>query len=334
MSTTGPLVSKMLVLDACDEQLPSLSRVCGEHNVIGIAVRNEDLASALAEHTDLGAVLLAGDYGGASAASETIAAQLEALRPELPVIVQQPDRRAAGDLSAALPQLRATCVAGDPDSLRSVLDEHVFGVTFPDALVAGIVEITTARLRSLFPALDVAVEPPSIVRDRIIFGEVFSLIPLEGSWCRGYMLMQAEEEPLVAALGVAPAHERDARDGGPTAGGPTAGGPTDFRELNSVLGELTNLVWGAFKNRFLSGAATGTQALVQVPLLINHRHRYISFGSDNPQLCFRYRLAGPGTVRDVVIDQRFVFSLSWSPENFDDSGEPADSPAYGEIDLF
>lgn len=328
MSTTNPLVSKMLVLDARDEQLPSLSRVCDEQNVIGIVVRNEDLASALAEHTDLGAVLLAGDYDGTSAASEAIAA----LRPELPVILQQ----RGGGQPAALPQLRGTWVADDPESLRSALDRHVFGVEFPDALVDGIVEITTTRLRSLFPALEVEAGPPSIVRDRIIFGEVLSLIPLEGSWCRGYMLMQAEEEPLITTLGSASVRERDteAASGGPANGGPANGGPADFRELNSVLGELTNLVWGAFKNRFLSAPAASMQSVVQVPLLINHRHRYISFGSDNPQLCFRYRLSRAGAARDVVIDQRFVFSLNWSPEDFDDRGEPDDSPAFGEIDLF
>jgi hypothetical protein len=316
-------VSKVLVLDASDEQLPSLSRVCDEQNVIGIVVRNEDLATALAEHTDLGAVLLAGDYDGTSATRAAIAA----LRPELPVILQQRD----GDPSAALPRLRSTWIAGDPESLRSALARQVFGVEFPAAFVAGIVEITTTRLRSLFPALEVEAGPPSIVRDRIIFGEVLSLIPLEGSWCRGYMLMQAEEEPLIATLASASVREGDAQSAN---GGPANGGPADFRELNSVLGELTNLVWGAFKNRFLSTPSASMQSAVQVPLLINHRHRYISFGSDNPQLCFRYRLSRTDAERDVVIDQRFVFSLNWSPEDFDDRGEPDDSPALGEIDLF
>lgn len=271
-------------------------------------------------------MLLAGDYGS-PATAEAIAAQLKALRPELPVILQQRSPGEPCDLPAALSQLRGTCVANDLDGLGSMLDRHVFGVAFPDALVSGIVEITTARLASLFPSLNVSAGAPSIVRDRIIFGEVFSLIPLEGSWCRGYMLMQVEEEPLMAALGNGAAHG-DAPHDAPN------DGPADFREINSVLGELTNLVWGAFKNRFLSGPVAGTQALVQVPLLINHRHRYISFGSDNPQLCFRYRLSAAGTNRDVVIDQRFVFSLNWSPEHFDDSGESADPAAYGEIDLF
>ncbi|TDV03992.1 chemotaxis protein CheX [Paraburkholderia caballeronis] len=332
--STSRLVSKILVLDARDDEMQSLSRLCDEHNLIGIAVRREDLSAALAEHTDLGAVLLAGDYGGSPADSAALAAQLGALRPELPVIVQRPGERESGELPAALRKLRASYAANDPESLRSVIDEHVFGLRFPDSLVSGIIEITTTRLSSLFPSLTVDTEPPSIVRDRIIFGEVFSLIPLEGSWCRGYMLMQAEEEPLLAMLGGVAAREREAGETG-EANGTGEMSEADFRELNSVLGELTNLVWGAFKNRYLGEPlVAGSRPLVQVPLLVNHRHRYISFGSDNPQLRFRYRLSDVEAGRDVVIDQRFVFSLSWSPEDFDENDAADDALASGELDLF
>jgi hypothetical protein len=54
---------------------------------------------------------------------------------------------------------------------------------------------------------------------------------------------------------------------------------------------------------------------VQVPLLVNHRHKCISFGSGNPQLCFMYSLTGSHSRRSVKLYQRFVFSLNWSPED-------------------
>ncbi|MCQ4384351.1 chemotaxis protein CheX, partial [Clostridioides difficile] len=61
---------------------------------------------------------------------------------------------------------------------------------------------------------------------------------LESAWCRGYMLLQTSEQPLLDMIG-------GTRD---------AGRAPDFRDVNSVLGELTNLVWGAFKNRYLGDA--------------------------------------------------------------------------------
>lgn len=110
----------------------------------------------------------------------------------------------------------------------------------------------------------------------------------------------------------------------------------DFRDVNALLGELTNLVWGAFKERFFRGASpAAASAQVQVPLIVNHKHKYISFGSDNPQLSFKYRLTDEETGASVVLDQRFIFSLSWSPEDF--PGERADVDTLvdaGELELF
>ena len=63
-------------------------------------------------------------------------------------------------------------------------------------------------------------ETPYIVRDRIIFGEVFSLIPLESSWCRGYMMLQTEEQADSGFFELLPA----------------IAGKLDFRTANSFLG--------------------------------------------------------------------------------------------------
>jgi hypothetical protein len=105
--------------------------------------------------------------------------------------------------------------------------------------------------------------------------------------------------------------------------------------LNALLGELTNLIWGAFKNRFINGASHAAYA-GQVPIVINHLHRYISFGSDNPQLCFQYVLRDPSdSGRILKIHQRFVFNLSWSPEDFSENTQTLDALVdSGELELF
>ncbi|WP_296659960.1 chemotaxis protein CheX [Paraburkholderia sp.] len=321
-------VSKVLLLESDTDCADALGRFCEDHNLVGVPVRRDALAGALRAHSDLGGVLLSEDFGGSLEASAAIAASLDAARPELPIIVRRASQPTLDGLPDALQRAsRAAWAHSDPASLRAALDACVFTQDYPDALVRGITEMTAERLHHVFGDVDVSWEAPSIVRDRIIFGEVFSLIPLETAWCRGYLLMQAEEAPL---LGLLP----------PRAGREAA---TDFREMNSVLGELTNLIWGAFRNRYLGDvqalAAVGTQ--VQVPLLINHRRRYLSFGSDNPQLCIKYRLARRGTGHEVTIDQRFVFSLGWSPEAFDEtlqraataSANPCAQDA-GELELF
>jgi CheY-specific phosphatase CheX len=202
--------------------------------------------------------------------------------------------------------------------LRMAIDEYLFVLDYPNALVRGITEITEFRLANLFRDLTVTWDTPCLVRDQIIYGEVFSLITLESDWCRGYMMVQTDEQPLLDLLG------RKQR----------GDGTADFRDLNSMLGELTNLIWGAFKDRYL-GNAQAARSQVQVPLVVNHKQRYISFGTTNPQLCFKYNVIDEATGRSVVFDQRFIFNLSWSPEDFKEGADDVDAlVAAGELDLF
>ena len=225
----------------------------------------------------------------------------------------------ANDLPAGLDAaVCGTYVASDMASLHKVIDEYIFSREYPNALVRGISELTSWVLGSVFSDMDVAVDAPCIVRDRIIFGEVFSLIPLESTWCRGYMMIQAEEQPILDLL-----NRRE-----------TSQVAADFRDLNSLLGELTNMIWGGFKNRYVGDADALSRSQVQVPLLINHKQKYISFGSESPHLCFTYRLKDEQSVRTVKLHQRFAFSLSWSPEDFQEFEQTGETVGAGELDLF
>ncbi|MGU7781070.1 chemotaxis protein CheX [Burkholderia sp. PU8-34] len=318
--TEGKPVSKVLVLDESRAHADAIKRFCDDHNLIGLTVRRNRLLKVLRSNIDLGAILLAEDYGGSSAESAIIATQIDALRPELPIILRRDTHASRDGLPDALARVAcATYVADDMTPLRRVIDEYIFSLDYPNALVRGISEITEARLDSLFPGMTISRDTPCIVRDQIIFGEVFSLIALDSAWCRGYMLLQTSEQPLLDMIGSTHANGR----------------APDFRDVNSMLGELTNLVWGAFKNRYLGDAEALARHPVQVPLLVNHKQKFISFGGDCPQLSFKYRMTDPASGRSVCLDQRFVFSLSWSPEDFRDSEQDVGSMVdSGELELF
>jgi CheY-specific phosphatase CheX len=312
-------VSKVLVLDDCPDHAEAIKRFCDENNLVGLKVKTHRLQAVLRSNIDLGAILLAENYGGSRDECAAIASRIDALRPELPIILRRDERATLDDLPHALREVVcAAYVASDMAPLRLAIDEYLFVMDYPNALVRGIAEITEFRLANLFRDMTVTSDTPCLVRDQIIYGEVFSLISLESTWCRGYMLVQTDEQPLLELLG--------RKQGGEVA--------ADFRDLNSVLGELTNMVWGAFKDRYL-GDAQAARSQVQVPLLINHKQRYISFGTSNPQLCFKYHVTDEATGRSIVFDQRFIFNLSWSPEDFKEStGDVEALVAAGELDLF
>jgi hypothetical protein len=276
--------------------------------------------TVLRSNIDLGAILYSESYGDSSEENAEIALRIHTLRPELPIILRRETLPTLDGIDESL--RRVYCAAyttHDLPGLSKIIDEYIFSLVYPNALVRGISEITESVLVSQFKQLSLRWETPYIVRDRVIFGEVFSLIPLESSWCRGFMMLQTEEQPLMEIIKRTGSDETSA----------------NFRQVNNLLGEITNLIWGAFKNRYVGDAAASSTNQIQVPLIVNHKHKYISFGTENPQLCFLYTLTDKRSGKAIKLYQRFVFNLSWSPEDFkeiiQDTSALVDS---GDLELF
>ena len=312
-------VSKILVLDNSAEHAPLIKRFCDENNLVPLKVRNGSVMSVLQTNIDLGGILYSEDYGGSATRNMEIAAKIHSTRPELPIILRREKHATLDDLSEqARHTFCAAYVAQDMVALRKVIDEYIFCLMYPNALLRGIAEITESVLKNQCKALNVYMETPYIVRDRVIFGELFSLIQLESSWCRGYMMLQTEEAPFIELLG-----------------GQAGGSTVTFRDVNDLLSEITNLIWGAFKNRYIGDMGTRSAAQVQVPLIVNHKHKYISFGTENPQLCFRFTLTDPESGRSTAIYARYVFNLSWSPDDFQEiPQEVAGLVESGALEMF
>ncbi len=311
---------KVLVLESDPDSANWLRDVFEAHALIGVKAQASSLASVLQSRVDLGAVFLSHDFTSQGLKGADLACELNRLRPELPVFLRSPPSAPA----MTDRQQRAVRHVFQTDQ-RQALDEAIetalFSLVYPEALVKGIAELTTTALQGQFRQVVIQVVPPLIVRERLIFGEVYSLIPLEASWCRGTMMMQIEEHGLKRLA----AHqlgnvEQDQRD--------------SIRAINHVFAETTNLVWGSFKNRFIAHESASAAQYTQVPTVINHTQRYISFGSEDPQLCFRYLMTIEGTA-PIELHQRFVFNLSWSPELFRENTVDANALIdSGELELF
>lgn len=321
MMDTSRLKAKVLLLDGDAQQYQEIAGFCVSVGLQALEVSARDMVAALAQHKDLAGVLLSEDVQGDGGDGVHLAQAIHRLRPELPIFLR---RTSAHSLDPqAQSAVHCQWRAGDMESLRASVERTIFSLLYPASLVEGIVDLTGAALRSMFPNARLEVEAPYVVHDRIIHGEVSTLIALESTWCRGYMMLQTEEGAL-----------RQGMAQGLSFMG--AGSDLDFRELNNLLGETTNLIWGAFKNRYIPPQAFTTQQ-TQVPIVINHAHQYISFGSPDPQLCIRYLLRdlAQADAAPLTIVQRFIFNLHWSPEQFTEFAAAApEAGNTGELDLF
>lgn len=326
MEDQAKLVSKVLILDgdiACHEKLKTF---CDENNLVGLKVQDDNVMAVLKSNVDLGAILLSENFSDKEHGALALARAMHAVRPELPIFLRRESVDNLNDLGEDDQRSFSAAYTIDSiDTLRKSIVESIFCLEYPNALLRGITELTKSALESQFKDMTVEVATPYIVRDRIIFGELFTLIPIESSWCRGYLMLQTEEELLLKLI------ETDRTHVNPGDGG-------DFRSVNNVLGEITNLIWGGFKARYVDyNANNNTTNMAQVPLIINHLHRYISFGSEKPQLCFKYTLLDQinKEARSLVIYQRFIFNLSWSPEDFKENQTSVEELVeLGELELF
>lgn len=324
MTDKSEIVSKVLVLDSDTACFDTIKSFCDANGLVGLKVQPDNVMSVLASNLDLGAILLSETYADFQHGGVGLARRMRSIRPELPIFL----RRDASDSLDDLPEkdrllFSAVYTAGSISKLQGVIEEFIFSRSYPNALLRGITEITTPALQSQFKSMTVNVSAPYLVRDRLIFGEIFTLMPLESSWCRGYMMLQTEEVMLMHLVksGRTFVNPEDAYD---------------FRNLNSLLGEITNLVWGAIKNRYLSSVREGAY-MSQVPIIANNLHRYISFGSDNPQLCFKYTVSDENDehVKPLVVQQKFIFNLNWSPEDFTENVTSVDDlVSSGELEFF
>jgi len=319
MVEKAELVSKVLVLEEAQDCAARIKAFCDANSLVGVKAQSGNVMGVLKSNVYLGAIFLGESYGGKDGGLK-LAREIHDVRPELPIFLR---REGADDLEGISDQDKClfsqAYAISNIDKLGPIINETIFSLVYPNALVRGITEITRTALESQFKGVDVTTEAPYIVRDRIIYGELFTLIPLESNWCRGYMMLQTEEGPLVSCVASGQTH--------------ITTDSVNFRDINHVLGEVTNLVWGMFKNRFISAEPLEGRAS-QVPIIVNHLHRYISFGSEDPQLCFRYTLTDSSGI-SLVLYQRFVFNLSWSPDKFkENEALVEDLFDSGELELF
>ena len=325
MDDHAELISKVLVLDNNRDNLDKIKAFCDNNNLVGLKTHEENVMAVLKSNVEMGAILLSEDYGGCPMSGIVLAREIHDIRPELPIILRREHNETLIDLPERDQMIFSAAYTIDNISkLREVIKESIFSLVYPNVLVRGITEMTINALISQFKDIKVETETPYIVRDRIIYGEVFSLIPLESSWCRGYMMLQTEEEAMMDLVKTEKTY--------------LSADDTNFRNLDHVLGEITNLIWGTFKSRFIAEKDKVGLFNTQVPIMVNHQHKYISFGSDDPQLCFKYTMTDEQNPqkRPLVIYQRFVFNLNWSPDDFKENQNASfdELVESGELEMF
>lgn len=306
---TSHTVSKVLVFDHELDNEEIIRSFCATQRLIPVKSCSKSVLKVLSSNVDLGAIFLSTGSSDSGLSGRQLGQKIHELRPEIPIFLRLSDGEKQEKEHCAF------CAYYTPstiETLTPLIDEYIFCREYPNALIRGIEEITCNTLSQFFDDVKLSISAPYLVRDRIIFGELFSLIPIESDWCRGYMMLQSEDEnvrELVKAEKISAQHENH----------------DNFRLVNDVLSEITNVAWGAMRNRFVSHEQPTNHSNTQVPIIVNHKNRYITFGTDTPQLCFKHDIER-GDGKNFTLFFKFIFNLHWDPDKFSEN-----EPSIGEL---
>ncbi len=324
IDTPFAAVSKVIVYDCSPVHEARIKQFCESHNLIAVKPHGKGILDVLKSYVDLGAIFLSEDLDDHVGGGIALGREINRIRPELPIILRSnSNAKQSAAASSGNKFLCATYHIDEIETLVQIIDEHIFCTHYPNSLVRGIEEITRSTLLHFFDAVEIEVATPYVVKDRIIFGELFSLIPVESSWCKGYMMLQIEEANVrdMVKLEKISGPDNDLEN---------------FRIINDVLSEITNMTWGGIRNRFVAEENTHSEISTQVPIIVNHKNKYITFGTNTPQLCFKYTIKNTSdNQKSFTLYHKFVFNLYWKPDRFSEN-EPSvnDLVNAGELDFF
>lgn len=312
MNDNLTIVAKVLVHESDDQALELIKQSCLKNNLvglkisanansIGLAAASIDIQNILASNIDLGAIFLTEAADAHDNDGFSLSRQIHQKRPELPILL----RRTSNDV---LPKgfteiIAGSYASGDAEQLDALIDQYVRNRQYPTELVQFLQECATEAYQSLIPGVEVHYEFPYLVRDSLIYGELLSLIQLETDWCRGHLMLQTTESEILELIRSGRTSIRSAR-------------PTQL-EVNSILNEATNMIWGKIRARYGNHESSNLINIGEIPTLVNHARKHISFGSLEPQLCLKHTLHDPQEkFSNIVIYQRVIFNLHWSLEQF------------------
>ena len=323
-SAEHDVLSKVIVVEHDSRIRAEIKTFFEECNLVGYRANFENIRSILGTTIDLGAIFLAEADSDGRDCFELVNT-IHIMRPDLPIFLRLlPEHR-----QEDLPQDTAKCLAGvfahgEYTQVKTLIETYLFSRHYPTTFVSEIKAMTLAALHASFRGMHIEVEQPYMVKDKLIYGELFSLIPLESNWCRGYMTLQTEEGKVLEMI--------RAKKTSVTTNVP------NFIHVNAVLAELANMIWGSFKTRYgiKDQQNVPGQVRVEVPIIVNHLRKYISFGTDDPQLCFKFKIMDPECKLGFgFIYQKLVFSLDWAPEKYAEANKSVNELVNsGELELF
>lgn len=299
----------ILVYDTDDDALNLIKAIAAEGNIVVpkksaidilTLIQNTDL-----DATDICAIFLTEDQDENGLCGFDIAKEIHRARSNVPIFMRLRNGGSINDLNISQRQLIAGCYCtSEPEQLKNYTDKFLYGFYFPTKLVDIFTSAGTSVLNSTFKGCEVREAKPFLVYDHFINTEYTSILPVQFSFGNGVLTLLIKEDDAVALI-----------DNGHTS---LNKDQVNNDHLNQLISEVMNLYWGKVRRSAeVTYGSEQERSPVNIPIVVNHKKKYINFGNNTPQLCFRYVLLRDASTLDpIIVEFKMMFNSVLRPKDF------------------
>ena len=274
-----------------------------QRQITGVVVGQEDAFwKMLNSNLRLGAIFLGGPFSDL----KRFLQEIHDHRREIPIFIRSSESELISEFLLEHPG--AVVVQYDAISdaqLTWLLGQYIFSRYYPNKLIQHVIRDLCDIVAEQFSETQATLNRVLASADRRMCGDRLEYMPIRSSWCAGSMLLETTTSDIANLVSLGRTHFA-----------PTVEKASLFAE--DVIREIANRLAGAFKSKYVPDDFDPNVDYPEVPMSINRREGYVSFGTTTPMLCFDFGIRdgrdGANEFEPFQMYLRLSFHSHWDPD--------------------
>lgn len=299
----------ILVYDKNDEAVDLIKSLSADGTIMAPEQEEMGILETIAQlnltQSDICAVFLSEEFDSEGLTGIEIATRIHSTKSNIPIFMRLAGNRTLNDL----PPEHRQAVTGyyntsSPERLKKITDHFLYGFYFPNYLIHIFIEAGLFTLNSAIKNCEIKSSVPFLIYDYTLATEYTSILPIQLPFGNGAITFSINESDAINLI----EHEHTALN--------STQNSNDH--CNQFISEITNQFWG--KVRRMCHLAYGNElhrAPVNIPIIVNHKQKFVNFGNHTPQLCFRYLLIKNHLIPEAInVEFKIIFNSILRPKDF------------------
>lgn len=266
---------------------------------------DESLQRLDGNNSDICAIFLGEDFVSDGRSSFELLKEIQDIKSNIPIFMRLTGTHTAADLPGdILSSISGNYKSTDLEHSKSIAWNFLAGFYLPNKIVQIFNESGAFTLRQFVKNCQVNTTGTYLSYDHSVATEFTSILPIQLPFGNGVVTFSISEEDTLQLI------KNEQTSLGKS--------QTSSSFCNQLISEIINQFWG--RSRQLCENTFGNAAnkkIVNIPIVVNPKLKYIDFGRRTPQLRFRYEMASNDRPHaPILVEFKLIFNSLLEPKNF------------------